>query len=103
MVVLDNSQRKLKMKIQFAQSSRQITPIKITQFQVIQDNRPKQVTTVEYETTNGVREMSFLNGVESILNERGRYIQAQSKKEFCATLVPDEVVEPVVASATPTA
>lgn len=84
------------MKIQFAQSSRQITPTKITNFTVIQDNRPKQVTTVEYETANGTREMSFLNGVESILNERGRYIQAQSKKEFCATLVADVVEEPAV-------
>ena len=78
------------MKIQFAQSSRQIIPTKITQFQVVQDNRAKQITTVEYQSTNGTREMSFLNGVEAILNERGRYIQAQSKKEFCAILVADE-------------
>lgn len=87
------------MKIQFAQSSRQITPSKITQFQVIQDNRAKQITTVEYEASNGTREMSFLNGVESILNDRGRYIQAQSKKEFCATLVPDVIEDPEVANA----
>lgn len=81
------------MKIQFAQSSREIEVTKCTKFEVVQDNRSKTVTLVEYDTPNGIREMSFLNGVEAILNNRGRYIQAQSNKEFCAQILPEPVPE----------
>lgn len=84
------------MKIQFAQSEREIEATKVTKFNVVQDNRTKQIVVVEYATANGTREMSFLNGVESILNDRGRYIQAQSKKEFCAKILPEAIPEEAV-------
>jgi uncharacterized glyoxalase superfamily protein PhnB len=80
------------MKFQFAQSSRQIEATKVTQFNVVQDNRTKQVTILDYYSERfGTKQISFLNGVEAVLNERGRYVQAKSKREDCAIILPDEV------------
>jgi hypothetical protein len=64
---------------------------KVTQFAVVQDNRTKQVTIIQYEGRNGPQEISFLNGIEATLNNRGRYIQAKSSREDCARILPDEV------------
>ena len=86
------------MKFQFAQSKRQIEATKVTQFTVVQDNRNKQVTIIQYEGRNGPAEISFLNGVEATLNNRGRYVQAKSNREDCAMIIieePEEVVEEV--------
>jgi hypothetical protein len=81
------------MKFQFAQSKREIEATKVTQFNVIQDNRSKVVTIIQYDSRFGPREMSFLNGIEATLNTRGRYVQAKSAKEDCARILPDESVE----------
>jgi hypothetical protein len=82
------------MKIQFAQSSREIEAIKVTKFNVIQDNRSKQIVAIEYNTTNGVRECLFMNNIEVVLNSRNRYVQAQSNRDYCARILPEpEIVE----------
>jgi hypothetical protein len=81
------------MKFQFAQSTREIEATKVTQFNVIQDNRSKVVTIIQYESKFGPREMSFLNGIEATLNTRGRYVQAKSAKGDCARILPDAPVE----------
>jgi hypothetical protein len=82
------------MKFKFGQSNRVIESTKATQFDVIQDNRTKQVTILEYESRlGGARQIVFLNGIEAVLNERGRYVQAKSVREDCAVIVPDEVPE----------
>jgi len=86
------------MKFQFAQSQREITATKVSRFKVIQDNRSKEVVTIEYETKNGDREMSFLNGIEATLNNAGRYVQAQSKRDMCARILPEP--EPEVTDVT---
>jgi hypothetical protein len=79
------------MKFKFGQSSRIVEATKATQFNVIQDNRTKQVTVLEYESRlGGTRQVLFLNGIEAILNERGRYVQAKSVREDCATLIAEE-------------
>lgn len=79
------------MKFQFAQSQRTIEATKVTQFAVVQDNRTKQVTIVQYEGRFGPQEIAFLNGIEATLNVRGRYVQAKSVREDCARILPDEV------------
>lgn len=85
------------MKFAFAQSQRQIEATKVTQFTVVQDNRNKQVTIIQYEGRFGPAEISFLNGVEATLNNRGRYVQAKSNREDCAMIIVEEpeVVEEV--------
>jgi hypothetical protein len=86
------------MKIQLGQSTREIEATKVTKFKVVQDNRSKQITVVEYEMRDGsTREMAFLNDVEAVLNPAGRYIQAQSKREYCAKILPEPVVEEIEA------
>lgn len=81
------------MKFKFGQSNREIQATKVTQFTIVQDNRNKQVTVIQYEGRFGPNEITFLNGIEATLNERGRYIQAKSVRADCATIVPDEVPE----------
>lgn len=87
------------MKFQFAQSTREIEALSFKNFQVVQDNRSKTITVVEYVVAGRVAEMSFMNGVEAVLNNRGRYIQAQSNKEYCAKILPEPVQEPTVTDA----
>jgi hypothetical protein len=78
------------MKFQFAQSSRVIEATNVNKFDVIQDNRKKTVHVIQYETSRGPSQITFLNGVEATLNDRGRYVQAKSKREDCAKILPDE-------------
>ena len=78
------------MRFQFAQSSRVIEAVNVNKFDVIQDNRSKTVHVIQYETARGPSQITFLNGIEATLNERGRYIQAKSKREDCAKILPDE-------------
>jgi|SRR5476651_1083721 hypothetical protein len=80
------------MKFQFAQSARTIESSKVTEFAVVQDNRTKMVTIIQYEGRNGPQEISFLNGIEATLNTRGRYVQAKSAREDCAKILKDEPV-----------
>jgi hypothetical protein len=87
------------MKFQFAQSARTIEATKVTEFAVVQDNRTKMVTIIQYEGRNGPQEISFLNGIEATLNNRGRYIQAKSSREDCAKILKDEPVAEVEAVA----
>jgi hypothetical protein len=77
------------MKIQFAQSTREHEVISFTEFKVIQDNRSKTVTLVTYQSANGPREMAFMNKIEAVLNNRGRYVQAQSNRDYCARILPE--------------
>jgi len=81
------------MKFQFAQSSREIEALTITKFAVVQDNRTKTVHILEYQTTRGISEMAFLNGVEAKLQPNGRYVQAKSNKDDCAKILPDVIPE----------
>lgn len=78
------------MKFQFAQSERVIEATSFNKFDVIQDNRKKTVHVVNYDTRRGPSQITFLNGIEATLNDRGRYVQAKSKREDCAKILPDE-------------
>jgi hypothetical protein len=77
------------MKI-ISPTGRIIIPIKIEEFCVIQDNRKKDVIIAHYEhSVLGMRTMSFLNGVESYLNPRGRYVMVQSDSSRCYRFITD--------------
>ena len=78
------------MKFQFAQSDRVIEATSFNKFDVIQDNRKKTVHVVNYETNRGPMQVIFLNGIEATLNSNGRYVQARSKRDHCARILPDE-------------
>lgn len=78
------------MKFQFAQSSRVIEATSVKEFTVIQDNRKKTVHILHYETSRGPSEITFLNGIEAMLNGNGRYVRVKSKAEDCAKLIKDE-------------
>lgn len=81
----------LKGQVHLSKTSAPINTTQIKSFNVIQNNHHGVVHEVEFERNGSTRRMLFLNGVEAIL-KGSRYIQAQSKAGFCATLVltPDE-------------
>lgn len=76
----------LKGRVHLSKTSVPIDTTQIRSFNVIQNNHHGVVHEVEFERGGSTRRMLFLNGVEAIL-KGSRYIQAQSKASFCATLV----------------
>ena len=75
-------------------TSREVIPFKLEEFVVVQDNRNKTVTIAHYEHKQlGNRVMIFLNGVEAYLNDRGRYVIAQSDSSKCGKLIKESPEE----------
>lgn len=80
-------------------TGRELIPFKLEEFVVVQDNRNKTVTLAHYEHKQlGNRVMIFLNGTEAYLNNRGRYVIAQSDSSKCGKLIKEEAQEDVDAA-----
>jgi len=78
-------------QIRFAGSTREVPVTKLQQFNVVQNNKTQTIHVADYELRDAPRQMIFLNLVEAILNDHGRYVKAQSNKDNCAFLVlPEE-------------
>jgi hypothetical protein len=85
------------MKFQPASSKRIIESLTDTTFSITQDRKQKTITILTYQGMHTVNEIIFLNGIEAILDKRGRYVNASTTKEFCARIVTDEEIAQMAA------
>ena len=75
----------LKGQILFNAGSAPIAANKIRSFGVTQNNSNVTIHEVDFERNGYPRRLLFMNFVEATL-KGSRYVQAQSKREFCAKL-----------------
>lgn len=75
----------MKARILFNKGSQPVEVTSLKSFMVIQNNKNSTVHVAEFQKGGNTRRLTFLNLVEAV--EKGsRYVNAQSKIEFCARL-----------------
>lgn len=75
----------MKAQILFNKGSVPVAVTSLKSFMVIQNNKNSTVHVAEFQKGGNTRRLTFLNLVEAV-QKGSRYVNAQSKIEFCARL-----------------